>query len=286
MSSLLKFNNVNFDPRQFVYADIFVDLGSNEQKNINTNEKLSAPLAEQADRYDPEELIKADQRAQEILETDQRERKAAAESAKKMYMAEAMKLAEADREAQEIINSAKVYASKIRTFARKKAELEYEEAKTAGFKEGYEAGKELALRENSEKVEELKQLIKKLDDTKATYIEDTRQELINLTFKIAEKIIGIKLDKSDSTFISIFKNAVKDLTAQKWVKLSVSEQDYQFATSNAELLKSFISGAETIEIDVIDNAPKGTCIIETSEKILNASVNTQLESLYNAVVNS
>jgi flagellar assembly protein FliH len=283
LSSLLKFNDVNFESHQFVYTDIFVDLDSNQPEEVKENK---VPFVDEAEKYDPNELIKADHEAKEILEADRKEKTADDEFAKKKFMEAATKLAEADREAQEIINSAKMYASKIRLFARKKAELEYEESKSAGFREGYEAGKEIALRENNDNVEELKRLLKLLDDTKAAYIENTRQELINLTFEIAEKIIGAKLDKNDSTFISIFKNAVKDLTAQKWVKLSVSEQDYEFATENAELLRKFISGAETIEIDIFDNAPEGTCIIETNEKILDASVKTQLESLYNAVANS
>jgi flagellar assembly protein FliH len=284
LSSLLKFNDVNIESNQFVYTNFFVELDSNESES-KTDIKPVA-ITEPAVKADPKSLMEADKKAEEILETDKREKAAAAESARRIRIAEETKLAEADKQAQEIINSAKIYASKIRSFARKKAEIEYEEAKTAGFKEGYEAGKEIAVRENNNNVEELKQLIKKLDNTKITYIEDTKQELLNLTFKIAEKILGEKLDKNEGSFISVFKNAVKDLTAQKWVKLSVSEFDYKFSTANADLLKNLISGAESIDIEVVEKAPKGTCIIETSEKILDASVNTQLESLYNAVVNS
>lgn len=283
LSSLLKCNNVNIDSHKFVYANIFVEIDPKKQENVSDNATVCIfqhkPTPE-------EELIKADNEALRILEADKKEREAAAASARWIYQEEANRLAEADREAQEIINSAKMFAAKIRSFAFKKAEIAYEEAKTKGFKEGYEAGKEIALKENEDIIEQLKQLLQQLDETRENYLEDYRQELVNLTFKIAEKIIGEKLDRNDSTFISIFKNAVKDLTAQKWVKLSVSEQDYHFATANAELLKSLISGAESIDIDILEDAPKGTCIIETNEKILDASVNTQLESLYKAVVNS
>ena len=284
MSSLLKFNDVNIESNQFVYTNFFVEMDSkNVEETIETN---PVRIVDQVAKNDPKRFIEADKKAQEILDSDKREKAAALESARRIHVAEAEKLAEADQQAQEIIHNAKIYATKIRSFARKKAEIEYEESKTAGFKEGYEAGKEIAVRENNSNVEELKQLIKKLDDIKITFIEDNKQELLNLTFKIAEKIIGEKLERNEGAFVSIFKNAVKDLTAQKWVKLSVSEYDYKFVTTNADLLISHISGAESIEIDILDKAPKGTCIIETSEKILDASVNTQLESLYNAVVNS
>jgi len=283
LSNLLKCSDVNFDSQKYVQANIFVEFSPQELK---TEEEIASLRILQRNPSTKEDLIQADREAMRIFEADKREREVAAASVRRIFTEEAKRLAEADREAQEIINSAKIFATKIRSFAFKKAKFEYEEAKTKGFKEGYEAGKEIALKEYTSIVDQLKQLLKQLDDTKERYLDDCRQELINLTFKIAEKIIGEKLDRNESAFVSIFKNAVKDLTTQKWVKLSVSEYDYEFATANAELLKSFISSAESIEINVIENAPKGTCIIETNEKILDASVNTQLESLYKAVVNT
>lgn len=191
----------------------------------------------------------------------------------------------AEEEAKTIIEDAKTHAEKIRDYAYKKAEIEYEEAKTAGFKAGYEAGNEVFQKENRKTVDELKRLVVDIDEQKERYIQYNDRKICNLIFKIAEKIINQRLDKNGEIFLNIYKKAVQDLVAKKWVKLTVSGYEYELATSNSEYLTQLVSGAETIDIQVLADAPRGTCIIETSEKIVDASVNKQLEGLHNTINN-
>lgn len=192
----------------------------------------------------------------------------------------------AEEQAKIIIKNAKHYASKVRGYAQKKSEKDFEEARSAGFKEGYEAGREIVEKENQIITRELKALIKNLDEQKEKFISFNEKDIIDVAFKIAEKVIKQKLDRKDEAFMKIYKNAVKDLVAQKWVKITVSDLDLEFVTSNSDYLISIVSGAETIDINVLDGAPKGTCIVETSEKIVDASVDTQLNALYKAIVKS
>ncbi|HBR32909.1 MAG TPA: hypothetical protein DD733_12600 [Clostridiales bacterium] len=80
-------------------------------------------------------------------------------------------------------------------------------------------------------------------------------------------------------FLDIYEKAVKDIVAQKWVRLSVSDSDAVFATSHSDQLLGMVSGAERINIKVLDNAPKGSCIVETAEKIVDSGIDTQLSFL-------
>jgi flagellar biosynthesis/type III secretory pathway protein FliH len=44
-----------------------------------------------------------------------------------------------------------------------------------------------------------------------------------------------------------------------------------------------VDGAERIELEVLDDAPSGTCIVETSDKIVDAGIHTQIGMLRDAV---
>ena len=77
---------------------------------------------------------------------------------------------------------------------------------------------------------------------------------------------------------------MKDLTAQRWIKLTVGKHDFEIASANSKYLVGLVSGADRIEIVVLDDAPVGTCIVETSEKIVDASILTQLQVLKNVIM--
>ncbi|HAN20859.1 MAG: hypothetical protein A2Y15_04740 [Clostridiales bacterium GWF2_36_10] len=192
----------------------------------------------------------------------------------------------AKEEAKKIIDEANKYSIKIKDNAQLNAERVYEEAKAAGYEAGIEIAMDEIERKNQNTLNEIKQILKKLDEQKSKLIEDNKQNAIDLAFKVAEKIISQKVEANDSIILQFFQKAVKDLVAQKWLKVSIAEYDVEVITSNSKYLLNMVGGAERLEIEVLENAPRGTCIVETTEKIADASVNTQLETLYKSVVNT
>lgn len=197
--------------------------------------------------------------------------------------------ADSDRareEAKKIIDEANTCVENAKSNAKEEAKLIFKEAKAAGYEEGLEVATDEVESKNQATLNEIKHILKKLDDQKSNLITDNKQNIIALAFKIAEKVINKKIDVGDDIILKIYERAVKDIVAQKWLKVSVSQYDVQVVTSNSEYLLSMVGGAERLEVEVLENAPKGTCIVETTEKIVDASINTQLEALYNAIVSS
>jgi flagellar assembly protein FliH len=185
--------------------------------------------------------------------------------------------------AQKIIENAKAEAENIRQRARGEAADILEEAKAAGYKEGLEQGRILAQRENQKTLNEIKSVMERIEKEKDRLFAENKVDAIELAFTIAEKIMNQKLSMDEKSFLKIYENAVKDLSVQKWVRLSVSKQQAEFATKNSEYLRSMVDGAERLEIEVLDDAPAGTCIVETSEKIVDAGIQTQISLLRDAV---
>lgn len=182
-------------------------------------------------------------------------------------------------EAAKIIEDAQEYAENIKFNAERQAESEYAVARETGYSDGY-----AEANENSKDLfDQISVIIQQLEERKVSLVEENKDFVIDLAFKIAEKVIGKKLIGDKDLFLGLYQRAVKDINAQKWVKLTVSENEAEFATSQSEYLTSLVKGADRIEITVSEKSPCGTCIVETSEKIVDASIATQMNILYSAV---
>jgi len=190
---------------------------------------------------------------------------------------------EAKLAVQAIVENAQVEAEDIVRRAKDDAAQILVEARMSGYKEGLEQGRVKAQLEVKQALAEVKALLERLDAEKDNLIAQTQNDIIELAFMIAEKVMNQKLSSDMDSFIKLYEKAVKDLKAQKWVKLTVSKQDVEFVTENSDLLLSMVDGAERIELEVLDDAPSGTCIVETSDKIVDAGIHTQIGMLRDAV---
>lgn len=191
----------------------------------------------------------------------------------------AANLASVHDEAQRIIDEAVNCAADVKAEAEKTRESIYKEAKAAGFKVGFKVAAAEIEKGNQQVLEEIKRLAINLDEQMCKLIEENEQNIINFAVKIAEKALNQKLASDEEIFVRIYEKAVKDLTAQKWLKISISSAEVQFVTANSGKLLNMVSGAERLEIKVLDNAPAGTCIVETTDMIVDASIATQLNVL-------
>ena len=186
-------------------------------------------------------------------------------------------------EADVIIENAKKEAEALITDAENKKASIYAAAEKQGYKNGFEKAYADVTKENKAAIGEIKEIIGKFDAYKEKYIADNKKDIIELSFKIAEKVVNEKLTSDKKIFLKMYEKAVQDLMAQKWLRITVSKDDEDIVTANSDLLLTMVSGAERLDIKVLDDVPKGTCIVETAEKIVDASVCTQLKALREAV---
>lgn len=193
---------------------------------------------------------------------------------------------QARAKAQKIIENANEFAKKIIQNATQKAQKEFERAQKIGYEDGYLLGKEKAQEEVKAVLNELLTFNAALEKERETILCKYENELKELALDIAKKVIDTELEKDDSLFISLYNNAVKQHSEQKWLKVTVSEYEAEFATSNAELLLSMVKGAEDIKFSILANAPRGTCIVETPLSITDTSVQTQLRKLQESFANA
>lgn len=191
-------------------------------------------------------------------------------------------LEESRRESEQILAKAEQRSSEMLEEAKEQAKQTCE----AAYRAGYHEGKQAAAAEAEALLEELKSLIGRLDSEKYHLLEQYEADIKKLALAIASKVLDEKVETDGELLKRQFKKAVQDIKHPQWVKLTVSKHEAVFATENSEYLLSLARSAEHIEVVVSEDAPAGTCIVETAEGITDTSISTQYRLLETAFISA
>lgn len=177
--------------------------------------------------------------------------------------------------AMEFVQSANIKAQQIISNALAQAEEIKEEAR----REGISAG----LAESQDKLEEqfkdFQSILLKLEEYRDSLFEALQSDILDLSIDIAEKIINIALEKDDTAYKELVKNAVESLKRADKYALYVSRSDYErFFKDCPPWLKA---QTESGEFEVICDTSKkqGECVIESDKEIVDAGISRQLNKI-------
>ena len=192
-------------------------------------------------------------------------------------------LAAAVKKARFIVESANRYVLKMHEQIRKQADDAYASAREEGFRKGYEEGHAQAFAENEHTLAKIENLMEEIDRGKDALFKRHEQDMADLALDIARKVVDAKLSENDETFLNIFRKAADGLHGQKTVRLQISPHEARFVTASHAYLLSLIRGAESLDIQVIEDLEPGACILESDDVLVDASAGRQLETLVQAI---
>ena len=169
----------------------------------------------------------------------------------------------------------------------KNAEADAEVIRKTAAEKGYAEGTEKS-RETAERyIKAAAELLSQATAQKEVYFNSHKDELIETSCYLAEKLIATKLSEDKSVIANITANAAKDFRNSERVKISLSGADISAeATADVEYLRSLIKGIPDIEIEILENAKSGTVVLDNGSEIIDASVPTQLDFLKEIMENS
>lgn len=185
--------------------------------------------------------------------------------------------------ARALVEGANRYLMKMHGQASQQAKEAYESAQEEGFLKGYEEGQAQAFSENEKMLAQIVSLLEEIDRGKEELFKQYERDMVNLALDIARKVVDCKLQESDEAFVNIFRKAAEGIHGQKTVRLLISEHEARIATASSDYLLSLISGAEHLDIEVLEDKEPGTCILETDDILIDASAGKQVEKLVQAV---
>lgn len=167
--------------------------------------------------------------------------------------------AEADR----IVREAEAFARN----AHQKAIHEAEEMREQAYREGTET----ALAEFEESLVAVREI-------RDRAWRETEQDLLRLAVRLAEKIVGLEIQKDNKTVVNIVATALQNARQQE--KLTVRVNPSNLALVEGEI-GNFASGSRTRFLDFVAD-PRvaiGGCLIESEVGTIDAQLETQFRIL-------
>ena len=181
------------------------------------------------------------------------------------------------------IQEAKTEADKIRAQAEQDAKTAAEEARSQGHaegeKKGYDEGYVKALKKCKDTLIELKSLAEQVTADKTEVMMQYEHQLFDTIFDIAQRVtLGALGQKEKGVITRMIREAGKKYRASKNVKLTLSKLDVsEEADIDEQLLTDVFRGCDNVEIEILEDAPAGTLMIDDGAEITDASVMTQLK---------
>lgn len=198
----------------------------------------------------------------------------------------------AQLQAELILRQAQEEADALLEQAREQARLECDDiragARDEGYRDGYAQGIAKAMDDAARDREEMaarmekdvKQFLEKASLAREEMLAQTQHELLDLCIAVAEKIVRVSLRSSSEVIIRMIQAATERMKRQEWVHIYISGCDTKgLAQISPALTSSLASLSQHVKVVPMGDDEGGTCIIETPEEIIDASVSTQLSNI-------
>lgn len=192
----------------------------------------------------------------------------------------------AQHQAEEMIGSAQNQLAEIRqqieeeqALWNEQRELLIEEAKREGYAEGMEIGRTEALAEHQGLIDHAKGIIERSEKDYIEKIESSEETILQLSVKIAEKIILSQLSEDPVIFVNIVKQVLKEVKEYENIKIHVHPLNYELVLNQKNELMSILTSETDLYIYANDEVEENGCYIESPYGRIDASIDTQLFEL-------
>ena len=198
----------------------------------------------------------------------------------------------AQLQAELILKRAREEAEELLANARAAAKAEQEEirmgARDEGYREGYAQGIGKAMEDAQRDKEavaarmekEVQAFLEKADMAREEVLLQARDELLDLCIAVAEKVVRVSLKSSSEVIVRMIQTATERLKRQEWVHIYISGCDTKSAAQISPALTTALGAlSQHVKIIPMGDDEGGTCIVETPEEIIDASVSTQMTNI-------
>ncbi len=198
----------------------------------------------------------------------------------------------AQLQAELILQQAREDAEQLLVNARAAAKEEQEKIRAGARDEGYRIGyaegtakaMEDAVRDREATAARLEKevagFLEKANMAREEMLLQTREELLDLCITIAEKVVRVSLRSSSEVIVRMIQTATERLKRQEWVHIYISGCSAKGAAQISPALTTALGAlSQHVKIVPMGDDESGTCIVETPEEIIDASVSTQMSNI-------
>ena len=190
-------------------------------------------------------------------------------------------LKQAREEAEALIEEAKAAAQREQEQIRMGAR---DEGYRIGYAEGTAKAMEDAVRDReatAKRLEgEVQAFLEKADMAREGMLLQVKEELLDLCIAVAEKVVRVSLKSSSDVIVRMIQAATERMKRQEWVHIYISGCETRGTAQISPALTTTLGAlSQHVKIVPMGDGEDGTCIIETPEEIIDASVSTQMSNI-------
>jgi len=158
-----------------------------------------------------------------------------------------------------------------------------QEAYAEGYKEGEKAGFDSGLERAGDTLCRLEGLISGLEKTRAELYRQLEQEILDLVFRIAEKVIQAEIRSDDGARTSILAAGLRKLKESEKVLIRVSPADYALIHKVLPALKEQNGMAGKVTLQEDPEVSEGGCVLESDQCEVDGRVEVTLQAIEEAL---
>jgi len=175
---------------------------------------------------------------------------------------------DARRKADEILETAKTEAARIKENAFRQAS-----------KQGYEEGYKKAILEAEKIKQELNEQRIRQDKEYQMLLGQIEGRVAELVASLVTKITGIMVEDKSDIILYLVEKGLKAYDNLDSYNIRVSSDDYEMLLSKKEYLEGIVN--REIQITADSQLDKNQCLIECESKVIDCSLDVQLNNLTN-----
>jgi flagellar biosynthesis/type III secretory pathway protein FliH len=157
-------------------------------------------------------------------------------------------------------------------------QLGFEEGRTRGFEQAKREGDEARAVELKRFTADLNAMTDRLQGAVAQWFVSSEERMAELTIKAVKKLLAAELEISRDSAIEIVKEALREVTHSRHVRIRVNPFDSATLRDHRQELLSAAENLRDVEI-VSDPAITGGCMVESDGGVVDATLDTRLSLL-------
>ena len=281
MPSLIKGANL-------VWKDSVTIKSSISQKDITQSDKAKdSELEKQLQEKEKQQIIALEARIARKYEEEYRKKEEGLTARYRLLGEQQTKdnqkiALDAKAAADSMIEEAESRAAEI----LQSAQNDYDSEMAKAHEQGYNDGMEIAKGEFLKMMTQLKNAIDGITSMQEHILSTSQEEIADIAVSVVRKIMSMDISRSDEVLISMIIEQMHSFKNYHKVRIYLSGYDiHADVLADALIENKLLESRDCLTLQDIEEAPEGTCVIETETQMEDISISEQLENLIKNVRN-
>ncbi|MDF2510872.1 MAG: hypothetical protein K0S04_738 [Herbinix sp.] len=194
-------------------------------------------------------------------------------------ISEEEQLEEISERASKLLEEAEAEAQQILEKAKKDAEQLKADTLASATKKAYEDGMQQVKKEAQKLKTEHEAMQYQLQEEHEEAMRSLEPHMAQIIVSLVGKITGILIEDKEEVILNLANRALRNMDKSDEYTIRVSKEDYEYVAMRKNLLLTAIGREVPLFVIEDINMGKNQCIIETDNKVINCSLDVQLNNL-------